>query len=518
MRRRAFITLLTAAALFAGLLPLAAALYFSWSYTLRVETLHLDALAQQALLRAEQVFDEAQSELHGLDTVPDTPCSPAHIERMRQIAYCTPFVREIAYTRDGRIQCSSMGSGEENGIRSLPAADWTDGKGRQIWFRLTHPLDDARPSVAIGRGSHLALIHASHFQIRSIADTRLVVLSITDWLPLAVVDEPLLSSMIDTAMTGREHIQGDRLYAVAQSGQLPIVAVAAQSRAQLLAAWTEPLVMTTLFGVLVSTLMVWTVRRFTRQFFSPATALLAAIRRGELRVAYHPQIRLSDGRCVGAELLVRWPDQNEPVMSTDDLVHLAEHSGFEHEITARVLRTAIAEIGDLLQRRPELTVSLNVASHDLESGGLSELLSDVLDGNGIRRSQIELELTERNLIQAGSAGLVLAQLREAGHKVLLDDFGTGYSSLSYLHDLPVDAVKIDRAFVGTIGADSPHAPLVPHIAEIARSRKLQMVAEGVETEQQATYLREQGVQIAQGFLYARPMDAAEFRQFLATRA
>ncbi len=126
-------------------------------------------------------------------------------------------------------------------------------------------------------------------------------------------------------------------------------------------------------------------------------------------------------------------------------------------------------------------------------------------------------MRRRNLIQAGSAGAVLAELREAGHKVLLDDFGTGYSSLSYLHDLPVDALKIDRAFVGTIGADTPHAPLVPHIAEIARTRRLQMVAEGVETEHQANYLREQGVQIAQGFLYARPMDAAEFRQFLATR-
>jgi sensor c-di-GMP phosphodiesterase-like protein len=516
MRRRAFTTLLTVAALLAGLLPLAAALYFSWTYTLRVETLHLDVLAQQALLRAEQVFDEGQSELHGLDRIPQPPCSPEHIERMRQVAYCTPFVREIAYAENGHIQCSSVG--EADTLRMLPTPDWTDGKGKQIWFRLSHRFDDARPSVGIGRGAHVALMHASHFDVRSIADTRLVVLSITDWLPLAVVDEPLLPSMIDTAVTGREHIQGDRLYAVAQSSHWPIVAVGAQSRAQLLAAWTEPLVMTTLFGVMVSAVLVWAVRRFSNQFFSPATALLSAIRRGELRVAYHPQIRLSDGRCIGAELLVRWPDQNEPVMSTDDLVHLAEHSGFEHEITARVLRTAIAEIGDLLQRRPELSVSLNVASHDLESGGLSELLSDVLDGNGIRRSQIELELTERNLVQAGSAGLVLAQLREAGHKVLLDDFGTGYSSLSYLHDLPVDALKIDRAFVGIIGADSPHAPLVPHIAEIARARKLQMVAEGVETEQQATYLREQGVQIAQGFLYARPMDAAEFRQFLATRA
>ncbi|WP_413769812.1 EAL domain-containing protein, partial [Vibrio vulnificus] len=85
-------------------------------------------------------------------------------------------------------------------------------------------------------------------------------------------------------------------------------------------------VMMTLLGVLLSTLLMWAVRRFARDYFSPATALLAAIRRGELRVAYHPQIRLSDGRCVGAELLVRWPDQNEPVMSTDDLVHLAEHS------------------------------------------------------------------------------------------------------------------------------------------------------------------------------------------------
>ncbi|MBT9515373.1 MAG: EAL domain-containing protein [Methyloversatilis discipulorum] len=514
MRRRALTTLLTVAALLAGLLPVAAALYFSWAYTLRVETQHLDALAQQALARAEQVFDDAQSELGGLQSFPQPACSPAHIERLRQIAYCTPFVREIAYVENGQIACSSMGS---EAHRVLPAADWSDGKGRQIWFRVTHTLDDARPSVAIGRGSHIALIHASHFQARAVGDTQLAVLSTTDWLPLAHLDQPLLPSMIDTAVTGRERIQGDRLYAVAQSVQLPIVAVGAQSRAQLMAAWTEPLVMMTLLGVLVSTLLMWAVRRFARQYFSPASALLSAIRRGELRVAYHPQIRLSDGRCVGAELLVRWPDQNEPVMSTDDLVHLAEHSGFEHEITARVLRTAISEIGDLLQRRPELTVSLNLASHDLERGDLTELLADALDGNGIRRSQIELELTERNLIQAGSAGEVLARLREAGHKVLLDDFGTGYSSLSYLHDLPVDALKIDRAFVGTIGAETPHAPLVPHIAEIARTRGLHMVAEGVETEQQADYLREQGVEIAQGYLYARPMDASEFRHFLATR-
>ncbi|MBU1848385.1 MAG: EAL domain-containing protein [Gammaproteobacteria bacterium] len=515
MRRRALTTLMTVAALLAGLLPLAAALYFSWGYTLKVESDHLDALAEQALIRAEQVFDEAQSELHALDEVPQPACSPEHIELMRQIAFCTPFVREIAYAEDGRIRCSSMGPAEVP--RVLPAPDWTDSGGRKIWFRLTHPLDEVRPSVAIGRGAHVSLIHASHFQARTVSDTQLVVLNTLDWEPLSQVHDPLLSSMVDTAVTGRERIQGDRLFAVAQSRRLPIVAVGAQSRARLLAAWTEPLVMTTLLGVLVSALLIWVVRRFSQQFFSPATALLSAIRRGELRVAYHPQIRLSDGHCVGAELLVRWPDQNEPVMSTDDLVHLAEHSGFEHEITARVLRTAISEIGDLLQRRPELTVSLNLASHDLERGDLLELLSDSIDGNGIRRSQIELELTERNLIQAGSAGALLARLRRAGHKVLLDDFGTGYSSLSYLHDLPVDALKIDRAFVGTIGVDSPHAPLVPHIVEIARARGLQMVAEGVETEQQAAYLREQGVEIAQGFLYARPMDAAEFRHFLATR-
>lgn len=513
MRRHALTTLLTVAALLAGLLPVAAALYFSWVYTLRVESQHLDALARQTLARAEQVFEEAQSELGELDSFPQPVCSPAHIEKLRHIAYCTPFVREIAYVENGRIACSSMGDQS----RELPTADWSDGRGRQIWFRVTHTLDDARPSVGAGRGAHIALIHASHFQARPVGDTRLAVLSTTDWLPLAHVDEPLLPGMIDVAVTGRERIQGDRLYAVAQSASLPVVAVGAQSRAQLIAAWTEPLVMMTLLGVLVSSLLMWAVRRFARQYFSPATALLSAIRRGELRVAYHPQIRLLDGRCVGAELLVRWPDQNEPVMSTDDLVHLAEHSGFEHEITARVLRTAISEIGDLLQRRPDLTVSLNLASHDLERGDLTELLADALDGNGIRRSQIELELTERNLIQAGSAGEVLARLREVGHKVLLDDFGTGYSSLSYLHDLPVDALKIDRAFVGTIGATTQHAPLVPHIAEIARARGLHMVAEGVETEQQADYLREQGVEIAQGYLYARPMDAGEFRQFLATR-
>lgn len=512
MRRRAFTLLMSLASLLAGLLPVGAAFYFSWQYTLNAEIRHLDELSALALARAERVLDVAAAELPALELISSQPCGPEHMQLMRDTAFRAPYVREIAYVRDGDILCSSAGEGL--GSAQLPAPDWQDGT-RRVWWHL--PMGDVTQgsSVGMGQGSHVALIHTDHFLTGRAGDTRLLLLSSIDRSPVAATDEPLLPVMRDVAGSGREHVEGDRLYAVAPSTCYPLLAVGARPRSLLLSAWTGPLMLAMLLGLTVSALLMLAMQRFIDQYLSPANALRTAVRRGDLRVAYHPQIRLSDGRCVGAELLVRWPTQHEPVLSTDDLVRLAEHSGFEHEITARVLAIAMEDIGDLLAGRPDLSVSLNVASHDLVNGSLRGLLARELDARHIARCQIELELTERSLIEAGSAGGILTELRELGHRVLLDDFGTGYSSLSYLQHLPVDALKIDRVFVGTIGVDSPHSPLLPHIIEIARSRRLHMVAEGVETPQQADYLRHHGVEFAQGYLYARPLDAREFRLFLA---
>jgi sensor c-di-GMP phosphodiesterase-like protein len=246
---------------------------------------------------------------------------------------------------------------------------------------------------------------------------------------------------------------------------------------------------------------------------SPLGQLNDAVRRHQFIVAYQPIVDLTTRRCIGAEALVRWKHQNR-IVRPDHFIPLAEHRGLIQAITDQVFDTVLLELGEFLHRYKELYVSINLSAADLTSRRFLERLTPALAAAQIAPQQIRIEATERCFLDADAAKEVIQAFRDAGHPVYIDDFGTGYSSLSHLQNFQVDALKIDKSFIDTVGQDAASSSVASHIIDMALTLHVQVVAEGIEREEQACYLRTRGAQFGQGWLFSAPLSAADFIRYV----
>jgi len=271
-------------------------------------------------------------------------------------------------------------------------------------------------------------------------------------------------------------------------------------------------------ALVASAIGTWLVMRWRRKLRTPRSVLLQAIRQRQFEAWLQPLVSLESGRCVGAEALARWKLEDGTVVAPDAFIPMAESLGLIEPITDQVVHSVFEGLGSLLARRRDLHVSINLSGEDLTTTRLLDTLKASLAKYAVRPEQIWFEAIERALVDTARAAPAIEAYRAAGHRIFIDDFGTGYSSLSYLQELPVDGIKIDKTFIPSLASGEETNKIVPHIIEMARSLDLAMVAEGVETEAQAGYLRERGVQYAQGWLYAKAMPADEFLRYLAREA
>ncbi|CEE41243.1 conserved hypothetical protein [Xanthomonas citri pv. citri] len=263
-------------------------------------------------------------------------------------------------------------------------------------------------------------------------------------------------------------------------------------------------------GIAMALLLVGAVLWVSRRRLSPLARLGIAVQRGEFIVHYQPIIALDSGACVGAEALVRWQQPDGVLVPPDAFIPLAEQSGLILPITDLVVAEVLRELGPTLAADPALHVAINVSADDIKSGRVQGVLAQALRGTGVDSGQLWVEATERSLMDIDAARTTITHLRGAGHTVSIDDFGTGYSSLQYLQGLPLDALKIDKSFVDTIGTHSATSAVTAHIIEMAKTLRLRTIAEGVERQEQLDYLRAHGVDLAQGWLFSRALPATGF--------
>lgn len=243
-----------------------------------------------------------------------------------------------------------------------------------------------------------------------------------------------------------------------------------------------------------------------------------AVATGELGVRYQPIVELDTARITGFEALVRWHHPGGRLLLPDEFLDVARHAQLMSVIDDWVLAEACAQLGEWQRAHPvlagELTMAVNLSAEQLARPELASVVADQLDRARVAPCQLVLEITEHQLLDGiDTTSARVAELRALGVGISLDDFGTDHSSLSYLSRLPIDVLKMDRAFLAD-AANPAGATVVRAVAALARELGVECVAEGVETEEQVALLRTVGVQRAQGFWYWPALDAAEAAELI----
>jgi EAL domain-containing protein (putative c-di-GMP-specific phosphodiesterase class I) len=245
-------------------------------------------------------------------------------------------------------------------------------------------------------------------------------------------------------------------------------------------------------------------------------ALRHAVGTNQIFMEYQPVIDLNTGLLSSLEALMRWRHPERGIIAPIQFIPVAEKSGLIAELGLQALTQVIAQIRAWLDRDvPIVPIAVNVSPLQFERTDFAQVVAQLAAKDGVDPKWLRFEITESAMMKEPERFIdTLKTLRAQGSQVLIDDFGTGYSSLSYLNRLPVDTLKVDRAFVRDLGTEGSRTPLIHAVIDMAKKLGLNTVAEGVETAEQAALLREYGCDYGQGYLFGKPASARQCRAVL----
>ena len=232
---------------------------------------------------------------------------------------------------------------------------------------------------------------------------------------------------------------------------------------------------------------------------------------------YQPKYAPEKEKIVGAEALIRWRHPEHGLITPAEFIPIVERSDLVFPVGSWVLRAAWRQAHEWIEpnSKADFTVSVNVSARQFFDAGFVKVLQELAESRPDLARHIDLEITEEVTIDnVDEAARIMRDITDIGFRISVDDFGTGYSSISYLHKLPVHSLKIDKSFLDSLSVDEQSASLVQSMIELGHNLGLNVVAEGVETEEQLAFLRERKCDEIQGYLIGKPLRAEEFASFI----
>lgn len=468
--------------------------------------------AAWALASAEIQIGQTVAALDALSVSGVDSCRPANLDAMRQAALLTGPAKEVMLiASDGQILCTDTGvsPGPPQVISSAGTGepelmlDVLSPPGRNERFLRVRKVASAdKPGLAALVPASLLLPHASMQGGRMVGYARLT-------LPGG--------ALIGESGTAPDKASSESLFMhQLWSSRYRVTMTVAMERSGVIANYEDlrriGMVVT---GVIALVILFFALIFPWRHADNPVADIAKAILAEEFVPYYQPIVNLQNGRLLGAEVLARWRRADGSFVEPSAFVPLMESSGLVLDLTRSLMRRVRDELADDLGRRPGMSLAFNIAPMHFDDALIINDVGTIFDGSPIKLTQVVLELTERYEVQSLTAmRRTIAALQGLGCKVAIDDVGTGHSGLSYILKLGVDIIKIDKIFVEAIGSEGHSKAIIGTLIDLANNMRMEIIAEGVETFDQVSYLRERGIRAAQGFVFAPPLTAASFRQLL----
>lgn len=504
--------------LLGSLLGLVAGLTSAREYQIHAVHQSLDAYADSLLNDAARLNHVVKTTAAAVVQDGQPPCSDADLAFMRDWVFQNPDVRDIGRTTEHELVCSSNVGRVDKPLHAHAPDLAVDGK--RIFVSIPLLFSSRAHGFVVEMHDVAVVLNPAVYNKLDrpplyygawlyVAETGQLVHSFGHEMPLTP------AQIMSSGWVQRHGV----LYRSRCSRQIRVCVVGAEPVADLFARGHQVEFYFGLLGAVLGGVCALILVLYVQTQLSAEHQLRRALQRNELTLEYQPIVELTSGRVVAAEALIRWTRRNGEVVRPPQIIELAEQRGVIRELTRYVVQLTLREMNDVLTSTP-LRVTVNITAHDLDDPEFPVFLERALVDANVLPGSLGLELTERSTARHTTAIAAIETLRRQGHFVSIDDFGTGYSSLSYLHELNVDAIKVDRSFTRTVGTGAVTASVVPQILAMAAQLGLQVVVEGIETEEQAAYFHAVIAPpiLGQGWLYGKAMPADRLREMLAPQA
>jgi EAL domain-containing protein (putative c-di-GMP-specific phosphodiesterase class I) len=453
----------------------------------------------------------AVSALRAVIAASPSLCTPTFTNIAQGVLESSHNVKQILVENmDGVQYCDAIG----RGVTYSPLSEALPVPGLTETIAIVKFADMAAPAIKVTQtlggvrriSAFVPLLGASEADLAATLKTGAMLdIALTSGLPILSVGE----AVAYVNGPGRQ----DYLSVQSFAGEMPIKVRYLAPFSMVRAGYADLDVVFTVIACLVSAGVLLLTLRYARRSRVPSFDLERAIGRNEIKPYYQPVINLRTGGLVGCEVLCRWEKPNGEVVPPGVFIDYAEQSGMAIPMTLSLMQQVRYDLSELSQRMPGMKISINLFEGHFRDVGIVEDVQAIFGNSPISYSQLVFEITERRPLENSvSVNSVISGLHALGSKIAMDDAGTGHSNLAYIATLGVDVIKIDRIFVDMIKSGTSQVPVLDGLIAMSKDLGCEIVAEGVETEAQALYLRSRGVTQAQGYIFAPALKIGAFRE------